>query len=808
MATIELQLGSAGEPLSVRRFAVREALSSTFEVSVWALSADPFLDFNAVVGQPAGLRLLGRPPNGRSAERHWSGVCSFIEQVESETTGLSTYHLRIVPALWLLSQRSNYRVFQHLSVPEIVTKVLADWSLRCSWRVDPPRHPKLEYRVQHAESDLAFVSRLLEEGGISFSFSEGDGEGDLVVCDDAPNAREARSGGAIRFVQNPSPSLDDEFVTNVQLSEEVRIGKVKLRDFDFRRHTTYQLVGEAAAGSAVEDRLEHYHYSPGASLVEGRGLGDTPVADARGAARSEDQAAHRRAEDNLLGERASKRKISFRTNVLDLSPGTVFATADHPRPELSGDAKLLVTSLAIQGTNDGEWAIQGQAVLASQRYVPARRTPKPQVFGVESAVVVGPPRQAIHTDEFGRVQVQFHWDREGTYDDRSSCWMRVSQGWAGTGFGMMAIPRVGQEVLVSFFGGDPDQPVIVGRVFNGMASVPFKLPEHKTVSTWRSDSSPGSDGFNEIRFEDAKGSERVYMQAERDLERLVKVDELITVGGSRTKVVAVNESESTGVNRTVSVGVSRTTAVGAVDATLVGARHSVTMAQQPNAAPTFPATGLEMVDGKIVLTTGEATLTLEGPNITLNAAASILLSAAADVTVTGKAHIKVMAGASVHIEGEDGDVVIQGGPMVRINPEDYTRRKKGESADPPMPLPPGVDLDDNLDEAEEMATFDPDAPSWLNDQLKPGGGWDPLQWGAEHRDFGNFHLGLMASAAGLPAGVLLRQAGTNCAKREGTSPEHGDPGNGLWGGRAPYGNRPSDEDMIRKGAAHYDKHYR
>lgn len=807
MSTIELQLASAGEPLSVRRFAVHEALSSTFEVSIWALSSDAFLDFSTIVGHPATLCLEGRALNGRSAERRWPGICSFIEQVESEIAGLSSYHLRIVPTLWLLSQRTNYRVFQHLNVPDIVTRVLDDWSLRCSWRIDPEGHPRLEYRVQHDESDLAFVSRLLEESGISFFFGEQDDAKDLLICDDAPNTRETRSG-AIRFIQSPSPSLDHEHITNVQLSEQVRPGKVSLRDFDFRRHTTYKLVGEAKAGSPFESRLERYHYAPGVGLVEGASLGNTPTADARGAARSEDQAAKRRAEDELLRERASMRMATFQTNVLDLSPGTVFETADHPRLEHAGGTKLLVTALSISGTHDGEWAIQAKAVPTDQRYVPPRKTPKPQVFGVESAVVVGATGQAIHTDEFGRVQVQFHWDREGSHDDRSSCWMRVNQGWAGAGFGMMALPRVGQEVLVSFFGGDPDQPVIVGRVFNGTSPVPLKLPEHKTVSTWRSDSTPGSDGFNEIRFEDAKGSERVYMQAERDLERLVKVDEVITVGGSRSKVVAINESESTGVNRTVSVGASRTTAIGAVDASLVGARYAVTMARPQDATSTFPATGIEMVDGKVNLTTGQATLTLDGPNIALSAAGTIVLSAAANITVSGQAHITVLAGASLHIEGEDGDVVIQGGPMVRINPEDYTRRKKGESADPPMAVPPGVDLDDNLDEAEAMAIFDSDTPNWLNDQLKPGGGWNPLQWGPEHRDFGNFHLGLMASAAGLPAGVLLRQAGTNCAKREGTSPEHGDPGNGLWGGRAPYGNRPSDEDMIRKGAAHYDKHYR
>jgi type VI secretion system secreted protein VgrG len=163
---------------------------------------------------------------------------------------------------------------------------------------------------------------------------------------------------------------------------------------------------------------------------------------------------------------------------------------------------------------------------------------------------VGPPGQEIHTDEYGRVRVQFPWDREGTYDDGSSCWIRVSQGWAGTGFGMIMTPRVGQEVLVGFLEGDPDQPIIAGRVFNAIEKVPYPLPEHKTRSTWKSDSSIGGDGFNEIMFEDLKGEELVWEQAEKNRRKLVKNDETITVGRNRSKYVIQNELETTGMNRT------------------------------------------------------------------------------------------------------------------------------------------------------------------------------------------------------------------------------------------------------------------
>ena len=260
---------------------------------------------------------------------------------------------------------------------------------------------------------------------------------------------------------------------------------------------------------------------------------------------------------------------------------------------------------------------------ADTPYRPAQTTPRPRVGGVQSALVVGPRGEEIHTDEFGRVRVQFHWDREGKLDERSSCWVRVSQGWAGTGFGMMVIPRVGQEVTVGFFEGDPDQPVIIGRVYNAVNRVPYKLPDNKTKSGWRTRSTPASaadassPAYNELMFEDKKDAELVSLRAQRDLHKLVKA----------------NESERTGTDRTVSVGKSRTATVGAVDSTLVGTRHVVTVG----------GTSLEMTDKRLVATTGEATITWSGPDLSLEA----------------KGNITIVA--------HEGDVIIKGGPNVKIN---------------------------------------------------------------------------------------------------------------------------------------------
>ena len=233
----------------------------------------------------------------------------------------------------------------------------------------------------------------------------------------------------------------------------------------------------------------------------------------------------------LGGTRVDRRTVSFDTNTIDLWPGQVFCMDKHPHAELTDETKLLVTEFSVEGTPGGEWSMSGQAAFTDAPYRPPQRTLKPRVEGVQSAQVVGPQGQEIHTDEFGRVRVQFPWDREGKHDDGSSCWIRVSQGWAGTGYGMIVIPRIGQEVMVGFLEGDPDQPIIVGRVYNAKQAVPYKLPEHKTRSTWKSDSSLGSGGFNEIMFEDIKGQELVWEQAQKNRRRLVKNDETITAPG-------------------------------------------------------------------------------------------------------------------------------------------------------------------------------------------------------------------------------------------------------------------------------------
>ena len=539
MPVLDLSFASGESSLSVRRFSVREAVSAPFTISVWARSPNAALDLPGLVGRPAGLRVETGYRHAHSGSRRWTGICSYIEQTQPETTGLSTYHLRIVPALWLLGHRRNHRVFQHLSIPDIVDALLGEWSIAHRWEIDRGAYPKLEYKVQYGESDYALLSRLLEEAGIAFTIDEGDGS--TLVLGDALHNHAPRSAG-LTYVDKPNLASEREYISRVELSHEVRPGGYVLRDHDFRAPLN---ALSAQSFTGAEARLEQFHYEPGSFLVEtGNKGGDTPVADDRGTARREPSAGRLRAERALLGDRMGRERIAFVTNAIDLDPGSIFRVDAHPHPDLDGK-ELLVASFSIDGSPDGEWTMAGQAVFASTPYRPAVRTPRPRIKSLQSATVVGPVGQEIHTDEFGRVRVQFPWDREGKSDERSSCWVRVSQGWSGLVYGEMLIPRIGQEVLVEFLQGDPDQPMITGRLFNATQPVPYRLPEHKTRSAWKSDSSMGSDGFNEIMYEDLKGSELVWEQSQKDRQKLVKNDESATVGHDRQKTVKNDEREQT-----------------------------------------------------------------------------------------------------------------------------------------------------------------------------------------------------------------------------------------------------------------------
>ncbi|XXT18673.1 type VI secretion system tip protein TssI/VgrG [Sorangium sp. So ce429] len=545
---IELEVAS-DDALDVRSFSVQERLSSLFQVNLVAVSDNPSIDFDAVVGQPARFTL-----RAGAHDRFWSGLCSHLDQVRVEPSGLSTYQLTIVPTMWLLTQRKNYRMFQHISEPDIALKLLEEWSIVPEVRIDRGAYKKRKYRVQYGESDFAFMSRMLEDAGITYAFEQVEDETKLILSD-TPHANPRRAS-PLMFLDDTSMARNHDvaFVTHVRMGKRVRPGKYTLRDHDYRRPPSYKLMSSASDGQGPEEKLERYQYTPGAFLF-GTDQGDaTPVADDKGKTRTDEKEAAILAQKRLDAKRGSAKVCTFETNAHDLAPGSVMSIAGHPHQALGESRALLVVQSSLSGTNQGEWSHDCEARGTDIPFRPELATPKPKVNGVESATVVGRAGEEIHTDEFGRVRVHFHWDRESEMDDNSSCWIHVSQSWGGAGFGGLNLPRVGQEVLVDFLGGDPDRPIIVGRVYTNLQRVPYKLPDNKTQSGWRSSSTGGGGGYNEIMFEDAQGKEHLNIQAQKDLTKLVKNNETVTIGNNRQKLVKKSEKQRIGEDQMLFVG--------------------------------------------------------------------------------------------------------------------------------------------------------------------------------------------------------------------------------------------------------------
>jgi type VI secretion system secreted protein VgrG len=693
---------ASGDDLDIRHFQVVERMNELFEIAIDALCENPDIDFEAVVGQPMSFTVR-KGVEGLDV-RTWTGICSHIEQVAAEERGLSTYKLVLVPVLWLLTQRRNHRMFQVQSEVDIARKLLGEWSISTEESLSGT-YKKRKYRVQYGESDFTFLCRMLEDAGISFYFKTDDGETKLVLHD-TPQ-RNARRALPIAFRDHPTDA-NREHVTAVRIGRSIRPGKYTVRDHDYRRSPAYDLRSSAKAAGGVEEALEQFEYSPGAFLYESDSGGATPVADDRGRYRTDEKEASALSLRRLDAKRGPARTVTFETNTLDLGPGTTLSFLDHPKSELAPSKALLVTRISLRGERNGTWACTCEAVSAEVSYRPALATPKPTTNGVESATVVGPSGEEIHTDEFGRVRVHFHWDRESKMNETSSCWIHTSQPWGGSGFGGTNLPRIGQEVLVDFIGGDPDRPVIVGRVYTNLQKTPYKLPDNKTQSGMQSRSSPGGggDNYNELMFEDQKGKELVRMQAEKDLTKLVKHDEAVTighdrekqvghddaltvghdrtrtvvhdetvgigndrtrlvgnnesvtVGNSRSKSVAVNEALFVGVNQNEQVGANRSVQVGANHSETIGANMSLSVGMAKT--ETVALASAETVGLAKALTVGGAYAITVGGMMTTNVALIQTESVGLTKTVTVGKKIEIVCGQSKLVLEESGKITLEG----------------------------------------------------------------------------------------------------------------------------------------------------
>jgi type VI secretion system secreted protein VgrG len=558
---------AAGNVLEARRLRVREGLSELGAVTVWAVSKDDSVDLEAIVGEDASVTLQTGYAKALTT-RTWSGVVARAEQTEAESTGLSSYVVTIVPRLHLSGLNRKYRIFQNKTLNNILQTVLSEASPSLELSGGPP----FDHRTQYGESDLTFACRLMEEMGVSFiTFHQGGG---LVLTDDV--ASRAEDLGEVDYVQQPNEAAEQAFVTELTASRSKRSSEARYLGYDFLKPAQLPEGKQKGAKLApgTQQTVTHYveeHDNPSLTAGQtGAGGGDFPGL------------LKKRAAVTIESLRSSRRVIEARTNMATVAPGAKLKVGSHPHSEVGGKT-FVVTHVSIDYTIGRELDIRFEGTREEDPVRPAQKTPKPRVPAVETAEVVTTGDE-IFVDEFGRVKVAFKWDEQASVQ-ANYCWLRVSQPWSGEGWGFLAHPRKGQEVVVSYLHDDVDQPIVVGRVHNKLQPVPYTLPDHSTRTVWRSRSSPGgsASNYNELTFEDKKGSELVFAQAEKDDKKLVKNDQQLTVGHDRTALVkndlrehVVNDrKETTDGNRVVVTTKNHDFAVKADATDLVKGKRSV-----------------------------------------------------------------------------------------------------------------------------------------------------------------------------------------------------------------------------------------
>lgn len=630
--------GQAADLLKVVRFSGNEAISELFHFSVDLASKNAGITFDDVLGKRAALTLRG--PGGK---RIVHGLVHSFEQT-GNIAAWTCYRAGIVPTVWPLSRLADCRIFQNLSIPDIIKKVLTDrgiasdqfrFSTKGSYK---PR----DYCVQYRESDLSFITRLMEQYGL-FYFFEHTAEKDVMVIGDDTVAHVAIEGKEqVLYSTGGSPS--EESITEFRFNQGIRSGAVALRDYDFKKP---QLKLEQIAKAAGDGKLEVYDY-PGEYVApdEGKAL----------------------AQARLEEFQATRQVGSGQSDCRRFIPGYRFKLDRHPRASF-GQSYLLIrvsqtgSQPQVLGADTGgkgeELAYQNDfdCIPSSVPYRPPLTTPRPTIQSVQTAVVVGPAGEEIYTDPHGRVKVQFHWDRQGKKDEKSSCWLRVAQLWAGPGWGGMFIPRIGQEVIVSFLEGDPDQPIIIGAVYNGTNVPPYSLPGEKTKSTIKTNSSPGGEGSNEVRFEDAKGSEEIYLHGqkdwtiaiENDKNQKVGHDEALEVRNDRTKKVVKNQSEDIGENKTITVGKDHTETISGSATISISKEESINVGKGQTVAVSENRT--VTVGKNLSETVGENADMTIGKNLTLKISKSSTSNVSENFTLTvgKKAAIDVTDDAAVKV---------------------------------------------------------------------------------------------------------------------------------------------------------------
>jgi type VI secretion system secreted protein VgrG len=499
--------------LLLRAFSGHEEMSRLFRYQLELLSENYTITAPEIVGQGVTWGVSQRD----TVPRFFHGIVSRFTACNLHVRGFRIYRAEVVPWLWFLTRTANCRIFQKMSVPDIIQAVFSELGFSDFELSLQKPYVKWEYCVQYRETAFNFVSRLMEHEGIFYYFRHQVGKHTLVLADQQSGYTDCREN----LVRYDSGSLIPTHITAWEHQYEFRSGKWTQTDYNFETPSTSLLTNENTLVPLPNiSKYELFDYA-GEYEIKGDGSADTRV--------------------RMEADEAPYDVITGASQCRTFTPGGKFTVEEHECPAENGDYVVLaVQHSAIDHSYTTEAVASDYrntftCLPVTAPFRPARITPKPVVQGTQPALVVGPKGEEIYTDKYGRIKVQFYWDRLGKKDENSSCGIRVTQPWAGKDWGAVFLPRVGQEVIVDFLEGDPDRPIITGRVYNAEQMPPYALPANQTQSGIKSRSSKGGgpENFNELRFEDKKGSEEINFHAERDFNRVVENNDTLPVGSSK-----------------------------------------------------------------------------------------------------------------------------------------------------------------------------------------------------------------------------------------------------------------------------------
>ncbi|MCO7262920.1 type VI secretion system Vgr family protein [Dickeya zeae] len=521
-------------------FELSEALNQPFALSLNLASSQPGIDFGAVLDQPCELLVWYEG----ELQRRVSGIVSRFAQGD---TGFrrTRYQAEVRPALWRLGLRTNARLFQTQKPDTIISTLLDEAGITDYAFALRHDHAVREYCVQYRESDLAFIHRLAAEEGLFYFHEFEAGKHRVVFADDAG----ALAKGPELFFNLATQGLSEgAYVRRFRYAEAVSTAEVALKDYSFKT-PAYGLLHNRMSSELDHQRESYQHFDyPGRFKQDPSGKAFTGY--------------------RLDALRAGAMTGSGESNAAGLRPGGTFTLTEHPNPAFNLAWQVVAVTHSGQQPQALEEESGGEPTTISNSFEVVKATTtwraampyKPMVDGPQIATVVGPAGEEIYCDEFGRVKLQFPWDRYGASDDQSSCWVRVSQGWAGGQYGLIAIPRIGHEVVVSFLEGDPDQPIVTGRTFHATNPSPYSLPANKTRTSLRTSTHKGA-GFNELRFEDQAGQEEVFIHAQKDMNTVVLNNRSTAVNASHTENVGGDQTVVVQHNQTVSVKENQVTEI-------------------------------------------------------------------------------------------------------------------------------------------------------------------------------------------------------------------------------------------------------